>query len=102
MFREYERKVRNPGAKRKYDFATVDREELCYHSRPEKANFRSSSFPLRKYILVLFEIVSIKICDSTYIISPAPKVPVSILVLQASIPLEYYHRTLTFQVSHKR
>ena len=64
MFREYERKVRNHGAKRKYDFMTVDREELCYHSRPEKANFRSSSFPLRKYILVLFEIVSIKICDS--------------------------------------
>ena len=58
--------MRNHGAKRKYDFMTVDREELCYHSRPEKANFRSSSFPLRKYILVLFEIVSIKICDIIY------------------------------------
>ena len=46
--------------------------------------------------------VSIKICDRAYIISPAPKVPVPILVLQASIPLEYDHCTLAFQVSHER
>lgn len=46
--------------------------------------------------------VSIKICDSAYIISPAPKVSVPILVLQASIPLEYDHCTFAFQVSHER
>ena len=46
--------------------------------------------------------LSIKICYSAYIISPAPKVSVPILVLQASIPLEYDHCTFAFQVSHER
>ena len=41
-------------------------------------------------------------CHSAYIISPAPKVSVPILVLQASIPLEYNHCALAFQVSHER
>ena len=36
-----ERYARVHGAKRKYDFATVDfREELCYHSRPKKRKFK--------------------------------------------------------------
>lgn len=44
MFREYERKVRNHGAKRKYDFMTVDREELCTIVDPKKQILEAPPF----------------------------------------------------------
>ena len=61
-------------------FAAVDvREELCYHSRPEKANSRGVIPSLKRQISSP-EIVSIKICDSIHIIPAAPKISAPILV----------------------